>query len=78
MIDIDGYPDETPATISKQETQDHRLIAEKTLMNDEQVQRIIQAFDAKLLTESIVLHERGHSFSHLAKPKSMDSAVKAE
>lgn len=79
IINIDDHPDEKPATISKQETQDHQLIAETTLMNDEQVQRIIQAFDAKLLTESIVLHEKEHSSVVLAKPKSiMDSAVKAE
>lgn len=50
--------EETPATISEREVQDRRLGAEKTLMNDKQVQRIIQTFDAKLLTESIVLHEK--------------------
>lgn len=54
----DHHSGETPDTISKRETEDRRLRAEKILLKDEQVQRIIQEFDAKLLTESIVLHER--------------------
>ena len=70
-ININDHPDETPATISKQEAQDRQLKAEKTLMNDEQVQQIIQAFDAKLLKESIVPHERyDHSPVIPEKPKS--------
>ncbi|QTS84153.1 DNA polymerase III subunit gamma/tau [Coxiella endosymbiont of Amblyomma nuttalli] len=57
-IHINDHQCETPAIISRKKTQDRLLKAEKTLINDEQVQRIIQAFDAKLLTESIVPHEK--------------------
>lgn len=59
-ININDHPNETLATISKQEAQDRRRlrVAEKILMNDKQVQRIMQSFDAKLVVESIVPHER--------------------
>ena len=79
VIDIDDYhhPDETPAAISKQEAQNRLLMAEKTLMNDEQVQRIIQAFDAKILTRSIILHEKdAHRIPE--KSKAIIDAAKAE
>lgn len=57
-IDINHHLGEATTTASKREAEDRRLRAEKTLMKDKQVQRIIQTFDAKLLTESIIPHER--------------------
>ena len=49
---------EIPAVITEKITQNRQLEAEKRILNDQQVQRIMQTFDATVIKESIILHEK--------------------
>ena len=50
---------ETPAKIAEKIAQNRQSKAEKRILNDQQVQRIMQTFDATVVKESIVLYEEG-------------------
>lgn len=58
-IDISNHQTETPAALAQKKAQDRQTEAEKRMMNDRQVQRIMQTFDATLVKESIVPHDEG-------------------
>ena len=48
---------ETPTIIDEKITQNQQVKAKKRILNDQQVQRIMQTFDATVIKESIFLHE---------------------
>ena len=48
----------TSVNIMQKKTRDWQTEAEKRIINDQQVQRIMRTFDAKLITENIVPHDK--------------------
>ena len=58
-IDISDYKNEALTTLAQKQAQKCQIEAEKKIMNDYQVQRIIQTFDATIVKESIIPYEEG-------------------
>lgn len=58
-IEVGAENGETPAVITKREERNRQLEAESVIMKDQQVQRMIKAFDAKIIKNTIIPNERG-------------------
>lgn len=58
-ITVNSNFGETPSKITEKMAQNRQYEAEKKILHDQQVQRIMQTFDATIIRESIVLHEEG-------------------
>ena len=58
-IDISTHQNETPTTLAQKKAQERQIEAERKIMNDSQVQRIIRTFDATLVKESIIPYNEG-------------------
>lgn len=56
-IDIGNDDEETPATIAKRQQQYRQNTAEEAIKRDQQVQRIMQTFDATIIKDSIIPNE---------------------
>lgn len=58
-IELGQHIGETPAALRERRQRDRQQIAEKAIIKDQQVQRIMQAFDATLVEGSIAPNEEG-------------------
>lgn len=56
-IDVSENSGETPSAIAEKVAQNRQMEAEKRILNDHQVQRIMQTFNATVVKESIIPHE---------------------
>jgi DNA polymerase-3 subunit gamma/tau len=60
-IEIGEHQSDTPASITQRQQHDRQAAAEQAIMNDQQVQRIMQTFDATLVKTSIIANKEGTS-----------------
>lgn len=60
-IEIGEHQNDTPASISQRQQRERQITAEQTMISDQQVQRIMQTFDATLVKTSIIPSKEGAS-----------------
>ena len=72
-ITVDKHDGETPAGIAIKQAQNKQMRAEQAIMNDQQVQRLVQTFDATIVKDSIMPIEEGSPIANGEKETSGDS-----
>jgi DNA polymerase-3 subunit gamma/tau len=60
-IEIGDQQSDTPAAIAQRQQRDRQTAAEQAMINNQQVQRIMQTFDATLVKTSIIANKEGTS-----------------
>lgn len=60
-IEISEHQSETPAAITQRQQHERQTAAEQAMMNNQQVQRIMQTFDATLVKTSVIQNKDGTS-----------------